>query len=282
MQGLAGVLSGEALRNSTVSCAERPKRKLVPCTERAPGASTRWTVCLLLGGWIVAVDDTYRVTINAAGQSSVYQNTFAVRMESEPDPTAANFITLVTDWLTCFKPGQILTYVYTDWQATQLWGSGMTIDSPNCIRLGGRQLGAVLTGQAGTNGADGLPPQAAMVVTWITGFTGRRKRGRAYVGGQSEANQVEGQWIGTYQTTQAAALAVFLGKYASPSGTDPTFTLGVWSERTASGCVPATPPSTGHVQIDTPHPELAFTPVTSAVMRPVVYNQRRRTRGVGR
>jgi len=230
----------------------------------------------------VSIDDVYKVTVNATGQSSVYQNTFHVRMKAEPPPDVTNFATLVTDWITCFKAGQIITYLYSDWQAVQQWGSGMTIDTPKCVRLGGLSFGQVLTAQAGTNGADGLPPQAALVITWLTGNTGRRKRGRAYLGGQSEGNQVEGNWLAAYQTSQGTALTTFLNKYKVSTGTDPTFTLGVWSERTASGCIPATPPAKGHVNVDTPHPELAFTPVSSAVMRPIVYSQRRRTRGVGR
>jgi hypothetical protein len=230
----------------------------------------------------VAVGDTYRVSITATGQGSIYQNTYCVQAKFEPDPTAAQFITFVNNAVTLWLAGQHITIAYTEWSAKQLWGEGMTMVQEECRREGGREFGGPLT-QTGTYSAtDALPPQSAMVVTWLTGNTGRRKRGRTYGFGQVEGGQSEGTWTSAWLTSQTTRLDTFINLYRAVSGTSPDFTLAIWSERLASGCVPAPPPNKGHVRIDTPHPELATTPVTAYVLRPTVYSQRRRTRGVGR
>lgn len=230
----------------------------------------------------MAIGDVYRLTISGTGQGSLYQNVIAVKMKNATDPTAPQFTTLATDFITIYKPDQNSNFAWTDWAALQLWGSGMTIDTPHCKRLGGKTLAATLTGQAGTGGSEGLPPQAAHVTTLITGFAGRRARGRVYAPAQVEPNQTDGLWLSTYNTRMQTAWNVFSAKYFKDTGTSPDFKLGVWSERTASGCIPATPPNKGHVQVDTPSPDTAFSDVTGFTIRPVVYSQRRRTRGVGR
>ena len=230
----------------------------------------------------MAIGDVYRLTISGTGQGSLYQNTITVKTKNAADFTAPQFNTLATDFITIYKPDQNSNFSWTDWSAIQLWGSGMTLDTPKCTRLNGKTFAATLTGQAGTGGSEGLPPQAAHVTTLITGFAGRRRRGRIFAPAQVEPNQTDGLWLSTYNTRLQTAWNVFSAKYFKDTGTSADFKLGVWSERTASGCVPATPPNKGHVNIETPNPDGAFTDVTGFTIRPVVYSQRRRTRGVGR
>lgn len=230
----------------------------------------------------MAVGDTYRINIKATGQGSIYENVYAIESKLAGDPTVANFQTFVNDAVTLWLAAQHVSISYTEWTANQLWGPNMAIVANECRRTGGLQFGAGLA-QVGTySSTDMLPPQSAMVITWLTGFGGKRKRGRSYGFGQVEGGQTDGTWTSAWLTSQTTRLNTFLGIYQDDTGTSPNFTLGVWSERTASGCVPATPPTKGHVQVDTPHPELAFTPVKAAVIRATVYSQRRRTRGHGR
>jgi hypothetical protein len=230
----------------------------------------------------LATGDVFKVVITSTGQGSVYQNTYHVAAKSESALTEAMFTTFVNDAIAVARPYQVSTLQYTEWEAIQQWGTGVSIVAGECTRTGGLAFGGALSGLPGVSISEGLPPQAALVVTWLTGNAGRRKRGRTYYGAQGENTQNDGLWLSTHVTDMTTKVAAFLAIYKDNTGTSPNFEFGIWSERTASGCVPATPPNSGHIQVDTPHPEQAFTPVTSGVVRPTVYSQRRRTRGVGR
>jgi hypothetical protein len=230
----------------------------------------------------MATGDVYKVTFSGTGQGSIYQNVLNVRMRISTDPTNVMFQTLMTDFCAIFYQQQATTTHWDGWEATQQWGPNMTIDKPRCRRLDGKQFAGAQT-ITGIGAGDALPPQSALVFTWFTGISGRRHRGRSYIWGLREADQAEGLWTTSMLSNWSNNLNTFLALYrGSPAGTNPNFTLGVWSERQASGCVPATPPATGHVNIDEPDPDNAFTPINTGAVREIVYSQRRRTRGVGR
>lgn len=230
----------------------------------------------------MAQNDIFRMTLSATFQNSVYMNTLTLRQKSTSDPTAADRLALADAWMGVNKPNQSNGINWTAWTLVQLWGTGVTPDSANCRRVGGLQYGGIFTpptiGAISTG--DALPPQSAMVVTLVTGFTGRRKRGRIYLFGYMEADQAAGTWIGTTMTGVGSRLSGFFNTYAA-GGTNAAFELGVWSERTATGCVPG-PNGKGHTVVDVPHPELAYTPVTGFTLRSIVYTQRRRVAGMGR
>lgn len=230
----------------------------------------------------MAIDDVYKVTLSATGQGSIYQNVFNLQCKLALDPTNADFALFASDWRAVFQPNVTNQITYTGWAANQQWGPNMTIDQNGCRRLNGKQFAAAILGQAGQASGDMLPPQDAAVVTWLTGTAGRRKRGRTYQYGLLELYQADGLWTTTMVGNWTTALNTFLAKYHANSGTSTAFRLGVWSERTASGCVPVTPPNKGHINVDNPHPELAFTGITALTLRDIVRVQRRRERGVGR
>jgi hypothetical protein len=209
-------------------------------------------------------------------------NTYAFRMKSGLDPTAADVLTLANAMSNISRPMQINTCTWNTWSFHQLWGSGMTTIQDECRRDGAKivigNFAAGWNGQTATG--DVLPPQCAGVVTIGTGIAGRRRRGRSYLFGFVETHQAGGTWTSTWMTSVQNGLNTTLGLYG-PSGTDPQFQLGVWSERRASGCW--VDPSQGKlVNVETPHPEDAFTPATGFNLRSIVYTQRRRTLGVGR
>lgn len=229
----------------------------------------------------MAVNDVYRLIIKGRQVLSIRINELAVRHKLAPDATPAEQLALANDFKNLWLPVQSSSAAWETWELRQLWGTGMTPVASECRRDGGVVTGGALTGTltGGRLTGDALPPQAAVVVTLVTGAIGRRKRGRWYGWGCAEVDQASGTWATSMHTDLAPTLATFLAKYG-PSGTDPTFQLGVWSERTASGCTPSGPDGE-LVNVETPHPELAFTPVTALTIRPIVYNQRRRTVGVG-
>lgn len=106
----------------------------------------------------------------------------------------------------------------------------------------------------GARTGDMLPPQAAGVISWRTGLAGRKYRGRSYIPGIAEMDQAGGTLVAGAQAN-LDVLAGAVNNYwpAAFSGTHV-----IW-----------------HRDNTTP------TPVSSWVIRPVVYTQRRRTLGVG-
>lgn len=230
----------------------------------------------------MAVDDIYRLTTMATFASHQLMNTFAVRMKSSPDPTEADITTLANAIKEAFRAQQASAVTYTSWSFSQLYGGGVTVVQDECRRTPGLQMAGLFTGTLGgsMSAGDVLPPQCALVWTVLTGYAGRRRRGRSYTFGWPESAQAGGVWTNAVITASKASLTTLVGLYGV-SGTDPQFQLGVWSERTASGCVP-NPSGKGLINVETPRPELAFMRMTGYTVRDVVYTQRRRTLGVGR
>lgn len=226
--------------------------------------------------------DVYHLLTFATGQNNQYMNTLAVQTLAATDPAPAAQQALADDWKNVWQPSQSVRITWTNWQLRQLAGAGVTPIQAECRREGGNVYGgtftAPVTGAVSTT--DALPPQAAMVVTEVTGTIGRRRRGRVYGFGLVEGAQDGGTFTTSTLTTMTTALNTFFNKYKD-GGTSADYRLVVWSERTASGCIP-NPNGKGSINIDTPQPSAASTPIKSYLLRPVVYNQRRRTLGVGR
>lgn len=230
----------------------------------------------------MAAGDVYHLVAKALSQNSVYMNTLAVQTLAAADPDATARQLLADDFKTIWVARQNSLINWTTWELRQLWGDGMSIGPGSCKRSGGVVFGAPFSAplQGAMGPADMLPPQCALVVTLSTGLIGRAKRGRWYAFGWGEGDQANGVWTSGHLANMTAALTTFFNKYKS-GGTSPAYQLGVWSERIATGCVP-NPNGPGHIQVDSPKPDQAFTPVTGYTLRATVYSQRRRTLGVGR
>jgi hypothetical protein len=107
----------------------------------------------------------------------------------------------------------------------------------------------------------------AEVVTLYTAKVGRRYRGRMYLAGIVGSGMSAGSFVTTQSNRTQAFITALLGRYvAIPGGGQ--FRLGIWSRLNAGP--------------DPPWPTSAFTRVTSATVRTVIRNQRRRQLGVGR
>lgn len=229
----------------------------------------------------MAVGDVYRLTVTTTQLGSTYQNTYALYQKSV-SVAPADFATIANAIRELYRVSQSNSLTYRSWRAVQIRGAGVTPVQSECRREGGVVFEAAYTGTntGGDNSTEVLPPQNAMVVTVQSSSFGRRHRGRTYVPGFSEAQQNSGSFGSGVLATITTNLTGFLALYGA-TGTDTTWQLGVWSERTALGCeVTGSPPHL--VNIDTPHPELAFTPAAGLTARSTVFNQRRRTLGVGR
>jgi hypothetical protein len=230
----------------------------------------------------MAVNDVYQLTVTAQGAAGYFQNTLAFMMIDAPNPTPATALTLANDYKEIARAQQHTSIVYRNWRLRQVRGED--VDYPTgtlCAPTGGLLLeGNYVTSTTGGAPLDILPPQVALVTTLKTGQIGRRKRGRVYAFGFTEDATSGGVWSSTFLTAMETAWATFMAKYA-PGSAGNHFQLGIWSVRTATGCVP-NPTGRGHIRVDPPHDELAYTPVQTHILRNTPFTQRRRVAGVGR
>lgn len=118
---------------------------------------------------------------------------------------------------------------------------------------------------------DCLPGQNAVVVSLRSGVKGRRRRGRFFLPGVSEANQANGLVTGS-QLTAITALADGLRTHYGPTGSEASYRLVVYSPPTPPFKAPKPPPV---------HTDTLVTPVVALPVDPVIRTQRRRTIGVG-
>jgi hypothetical protein len=230
----------------------------------------------------MAVGDVFKLVVTMTQANSYMQNTYAFKVLQAGDVSVAQSILLANDFKEAFRPQQVSGVVYRSWKLYQVFGGGVDYTQTPCKREGGRVLEQAYGGTvAGGDASQALPPQCAWVITLYSDQIGRRHRGRIYVPGFSENKQSDGNWGAAELTTMNTALATLVNKYG-PSGTATDFQWGIWSERTAFGCVTRDVPPYDHYQADTPAPQLAFTPLDRVLARGIVYTQRRRVIGVGR
>lgn len=229
----------------------------------------------------MAAGDVYKLSLTASGLGSQYMNVLAFRTIAATDPDQVAWQALADEYKEIMRGNQSNLYSYTTWRAVQVFGSGVVYGDRTCKRSGGRLFAGNFSGNVTGGWAVGeaLPPQNSCVITLTTGFIGRRKRGRIYIYGLTEDSQAGGTWDAAKRATWITAFTTFFNKYKD-DGTSPTFELGIWSDRTAMGCVwnPITKQMTN---VDAPLPDQGFTPATGFQLRTTVFSQRRRTLGAG-
>lgn len=229
----------------------------------------------------MAIGDVYRLTLRSLFAGQQLQNTFHLQRKTAPDPTLAQAQSLADDWKDAIRQNQNAGVTYTTWELRQVRGLSVIYDTNLCERSGGILLDGSLTGTlTGTVAGDGLPPQAAIVATLLTGISGRRRRGRIYYGGISESDQNAGTVASGALSNIGSQLASQLVQYGV-SGTDPDWQWVVWSDVTAFGCKVNPNPPPSRLRESVPNPGSASAPITQIKVRNVVYSQRRRTVGVG-
>lgn len=230
----------------------------------------------------MAIDDVYALNLYQTYAGQRLMNTFVFRMKTATDPSQAAAQSLADAWKNFIRTFQTAGCIHSGWMLQQLRGGTATWPPNVCHRDGGRRLEGVPTGtSSGSQTGEGLPPQVAQVVTLNTGFSGRRRRGRTYIAGISEQVQDQGLIATATLATNQTSWNTHLGIYGV-GGTSPDFELGVWSMREATGCEPTKTVPSHLVMVENPDPVSAYLGVISAACRQILYNQRRRTIGVGR
>lgn len=225
--------------------------------------------------------DVYRISIQGNAGGSIFMNVLAVRQIGAVDITGADLQVLADGFKDAWRTSQSTAIAWRNWRAVQVFGPNVDYTVKPCKRVGGFTFEGNLTGTlAGSITGDMLPPQCALVITLGTGTVGRTHRGRVYGFGLGETDQAAGQFTAGAITAITNTFTIWFNKYKS-GGSDPKLQLGIWSDRTAFGCVWKGDPPTHQVD-EGPHPDLAFTPVTGFTVRSAVNTQRRRAVGVGR
>lgn len=229
----------------------------------------------------MAVDDVYQLTLRATYAGQTILNGLAFKVKTETDPTSVQALALANDWKDHLRPMQATILAYQSFVLQQVRGGSANYTSKVCQRSGGARFEGNLTGTlTGSKSGDALPPQSAVVTTLRTSESGRTRRGRSYMAGLSETDQAYGTITSGIVTVFQTAWNVQLGKFG-PTGTDALWQIGIWSMRLATGCVPRKEPPYGLTPKDSTSPGTAFQPVIEFIVKPIVYNQRRRTIGVG-
>jgi len=171
----------------------------------------------------------------------------------------------VNSWVATVGPLLIAaTSVAVNWD--KLTVSDTDIDGDESIDFGFTQP------YPGAVAGEALPPQNTMLLSFKTGKPGRRRRGRAYIPGVSEANTANGLVSGA-QLTALQALGLGLTNAYKAGGTEPQYQLCVYSPEAL------TPPP---VKPFKPREGELITLITNAVADSVVRTQRHRALGVGR
>lgn len=121
-------------------------------------------------------------------------------------------------------------------------------------------------GESGEQEGDAMPPANAVVVALKTGLGGRRNRGRKYVAGYRQDQTENGRLIaGTLAATQADWDAI--NQFFQQGNGLSNLTWGIVHRMNNGAPVPLAADS--------------YVPITSAVVRPIIYTMRSRLPGHG-
>lgn len=108
---------------------------------------------------------------------------------AEASTIAANFLTFYTD---------IDSLLSTEWDIDEI----IVRDQQE---QGAPAYNVTITPESGDVNGEDLPNQVALVVSWLTNLTGRRHRGRTYLGGFTETSSVQSSPFGAGIDTTARA-----------------------------------------------------------------------------
>lgn len=198
----------------------------------------------------MAVNDVYRLSVvtnqGSGGQMIVthhFKQNSALVFDTPVDD-------LIARWVDQALP------VFVD-----LLSTSFIVDVVRAISVDNTEQGEFQVSTAdgtGTQSGDSQPYQNAAVVTWRTGVPGRSNRGRNYIGGAVEANNAGAGQLTTDYKTVLNSYAQTLTFMNGDSLQFAKWQLVVYSRLLN-----------------------ASRPVTSYVVRPTFYTQRRRVLGVG-
>jgi len=230
----------------------------------------------------MATGDVYLCAIRAVQNGQPVVSTWALRREVSPEPAAADFTSILTSVKNLLRLQQVDDLVYVDWTALQVRGAGVTYNTSAPFRVSTVSYSGALTGTLpGLLTAEPEAMQAAMVLSLTTAQSGRRRRGRVFMGGIAVTQVADdGTLDNTNRTNAQTATADAIVALLGPSGTSTDWRLGVWSDRIATNTVLSNTWPRIRVTAGTPDPANAWAQVESIIIRDYVGNQRDRRPGI--
>lgn len=230
----------------------------------------------------MALDDVYILSLRQSLFGQQVVNTMALRCKVAPDPTAADFQTFADNVRLGLRTFQVDDLSYTDWVALKVRGAGVTYATSAPFRVSTVSFSGPFPG--GSTGMELSPPgapNAAIVLAVITAQSGRRRKGRMFIAGVSEAaidndgTLADSVRTGTIETWRSGHVA-----YAAVGGTSPVFEQGVWSDRIAMNVALSNTWPRVRVSQGAPDPASAYAGMVNLICRDYIGSQRDRRPGI--
>jgi hypothetical protein len=164
------------------------------------------------------------------------------------DP-ASTCAALIADWI---------ANAQTEWRGCQ--GSNCFIDKYVCRTLIPFNADYAESPQSlqGSAGSVCIWGAQCAVMTWRTGFPGRRKRGRTYIGGVGNGDVNGARLQNAFLTGRLTTFGNKMIARYGPSGTSTLARFGVWSRLNAGATPPYSPSGFTQVVSFTPQPNLGL------------------------
>lgn len=211
----------------------------------------------------MAAGDTYQLAIIGICNGQKIVNTHHFRAEAGGDLSSA----IATDWDTNLKTSFLAllppTYSIQQYKCVQINPEGP-------VGVEQAPTGTV-TGGVGTV-AGGL--NVAQVLKWTTGFVGRSRRGRTFIGPMAIERVSGGTLIAGQVTNGATYITNMLARYGAGGAFEATARLVIWSPTLAAASSQNPPPAMGSALSASAY-------VLAGVSIAQAKSQRRRDIGVG-
>lgn len=229
----------------------------------------------------MAVDDVYLLSLKALLNGQQVVNTFAFRRLVAAEPTATQFGVLATAIKDGLRQDQVNDLTYQDWRALKVRGSGVTYSTTAPFRTSTVAYAGPFTGTL--TGASTLSPdvnQAATVLSISTALAGRRHKGRVFIAGMYATAHGDDSLLSTAFISAVVLHAIGALDDYIVGGTDTTWRLGVWSDRTAMNVALSNTWPRTRISMGTPDPDSAFSDAEGLDVRQYIGNQRGRRPGI--
>lgn len=182
----------------------------------------------------MAAGDTYELAIKGSCASQQIVTVHHFRAEGAGDLSS----TIVTDWVADCKAAY-RGMLPADYAVVSL--ACRQINPPGPVGVDT----AAVAPNGGIFAATAGPMNAAGVITWTTGYIGRSRRGRSFIGPLASQQVISGVVQAATVTAMTAYVTAMLGSFGSGGTRAADARLVVWSRRIASTTSQSPPPAMG-------------------------------------
>lgn len=146
----------------------------------------------------MAIGDYYRMALESTFQGQTYVNIFHFRMVAQSaGAIPPNALGLQNEWQSLIGVGNSMQTRYQLLIPNQVQIARMVIRN---LANPSDNVEAVVNIPGSRGVGDITPPQCCALISWRTATTGRRHRGRSFIGPVREADNTDGQLVTSYIT----------------------------------------------------------------------------------